>query len=31
LICFFDHGSDVTMANGETYTIDIPTNLFTAS
>jgi hypothetical protein len=31
LICFFDHGSDVTMANGETYTIDIPTNLFTAT
>jgi hypothetical protein len=31
LICFFDHGSDVTMANGETYTIDFPTNLFTAS
>lgn len=31
LMCFFDHGSDVTMANGETYTIDIPTNLFTAS
>jgi hypothetical protein len=31
LICFFDHGSDVTMANGETYTIDIPTNLFTSS
>jgi hypothetical protein len=31
LICFFDHGSDVTLANGETYTIDIPTNLFTAS
>jgi hypothetical protein len=31
LICFFDHGSDVTLANGETYTIDIPTNLFTAT
>lgn len=22
LICWFDHGSDVTLANGETYTID---------
>lgn len=22
LICFFDHGSDVTLANGETYTLD---------
>ena len=22
LICWYDHGSDVTLANGETYTID---------
>lgn len=22
LVCFFDHGSDVTLANGETYTLD---------
>jgi len=22
LICFFDYGSDVTMANGETFTLD---------
>lgn len=22
LVCWFDHGSDVTLANGETYTID---------
>ena len=22
LICWFDHGSDVTLANGETYTLD---------
>ena len=22
LICYFDHGSDVTLANGETYTLD---------
>jgi hypothetical protein len=33
LICWFDHGSDVTLANGETYTIDFDgTNgLFTLS
>lgn len=31
LICWFDHGSDVTLADGETYTINFPTNLFTAS
>ena len=29
LICWFDHGSDVTLANGETYTIDFGANLFT--
>jgi len=22
LVCYFDHGSDVTLANGETYTLD---------
>ena len=26
LICFYDHGSDVTLANGETYTIDFATD-----
>jgi hypothetical protein len=31
LVCWFDHGSDVTLANGETYTINFPTDLFTAS
>jgi hypothetical protein len=29
LICFFDHGSDVTLANGETYTLDFGSSLFT--
>lgn len=29
LICWFDHGSDVTLASGETYTIDFGTSLFT--
>ena len=29
LICWFDHGSDVTLANGETYTIDFGAQLFT--
>ena len=29
LICWFDHGADVTLANGETYTIDFGTSLFT--
>lgn len=29
LICWFDHGSDVTLANGETYTIDFGSSLFT--
>lgn len=29
LICWFDHGSDVTLANGETYTVDFGTSLFT--
>ena len=29
LICWYDHGSDVTLANGETYTIDFGASLFT--
>lgn len=29
LICYFDHGSAVTLANGETYTIDFGATLFT--
>lgn len=29
LIAWYDHGSDVTLANGETYTIDFSTNFFT--
>lgn len=29
LICYFDHGSDVTLANGETYTLDFGSSLFT--
>ena len=29
LICWFDHGSDVTLANGETYTLDFGSSLFT--
>lgn len=29
LICWFDYGSDVTLANGETFTIDFGTSLFT--
>ena len=29
LICWYDHGSDVTLANGETYTIDFGSSLFT--
>lgn len=29
LICYFDHGSAVTLANGETYTIDFGASLFT--
>lgn len=29
LICWYDHGSDVTLANGETYTIDFGANLLT--
>ena len=31
LICWFDKGGDVTMADGESFTLDFPTNLFTAS
>lgn len=29
LICWYDHGSDVTLADGETYTIDFGASLFT--
>lgn len=29
LVCFFDHGSDVSLATGETYTIDFGATLFT--
>lgn len=29
LICWFDYGSDVTLASGETFTIDFGANLFT--
>ena len=28
LICFFDYGSDVTLADGETFTIDFGASLF---
>jgi hypothetical protein len=29
LICWYDYGSDVTLANGETFTVDWSTGLFT--
>lgn len=29
LVCCYDHGSAVTLANGETYTIDFPTDILT--
>lgn len=29
LICFYDYGSDVTLANGETFTVDFATNIST--
>ena len=29
LICWFDHGSNVTLADGDTYTIDFGSSLFT--
>lgn len=29
LICWFDYGADVTLANGETFTIDFGAQLFT--
>lgn len=29
LVCWFDYGSDVTLANGETFTLDFATDLFT--
>ena len=29
LICFYDYGSSITMANGETFTLDFGANLFT--
>jgi hypothetical protein len=31
LVCWFDYGSNVTMADTETFLIDFPTDLFTAS
>jgi hypothetical protein len=31
LICWFDYGSDVTLQNGETFTIDFPTDIATWS
>lgn len=31
LICWYDHGSNVDLANGETYTIDFGSQLFTLS
>lgn len=29
LVCWYDYGSSITMANGETFTIDFGANLFT--
>lgn len=29
LICWFDHGSEITLADGETFTIDFGAQLFT--
>jgi len=29
LICYYDYGSDVTLANAETFTINFATNIFT--
>ena len=31
LICFWDYGSEITMASGETFTLDFGTELFTLS
>lgn len=31
LVCWYDYGSSITMANGETFTIDFGANLFTLS
>jgi len=28
LICFFDYGSEVTLANGDTFKLDFGTELF---
>jgi hypothetical protein len=29
LICWFDYGGDVTLADGETFTLDLGASLFT--
>lgn len=31
LVCWYDYGSSITMANGETFVIDFGANLFTLS
>lgn len=31
LVCWYDYGSSITMANGETFTIDFGANLFSLS